>query len=171
MREGLEYYDISPEVSEATAVFPGDTPFRRTVAMDFAKGDHLGLSSIATTLHIGAHVDAPSHYHVDGKAIDARSLSRYFGPCQVVTVNVPRGARIRPVDLAGARIEAKRVLFHTDSYPNPEKWNGDFNALSSELIDFLAAKGVILAGIDTPSVDLAEDKQLETHQALHRHFR
>ncbi|MGZ3689604.1 MAG: cyclase family protein, partial [Bdellovibrionota bacterium] len=41
--------------------------------------------------------------------------------------------------------------------------------LSAELIDALAAKGVILVGIDTPSVDPAEDQALETHQAIARH--
>jgi arylformamidase len=161
-------YDISPEVSERTAVFPGDEPFRRKVSLDFSKGDNLVLSSIETTLHIGAHVDAPIHYNPKGEGMAARSLEFYLGSCQVVEVNLPRGARIRPGDVK-ARIKEPRVLFKTGSYPDPRNWNGDFVSLSAELVDWLVEKGVRLVGIDTPSIDPAEDKELESHQAVFRH--
>jgi arylformamidase len=59
------------------------------------------------------------------------------------------------------------VLIRTDSFPDPDAWNGDFNALSPELVDALHAEGVILVGIDTPSVDLADDKVLLSHRAIH----
>ena len=41
-------------------VFPGDVPFARRSSLDIAGGDHLSLSSIAATVHLGAHADAPS---------------------------------------------------------------------------------------------------------------
>jgi arylformamidase len=164
----MKIWDISPPVSARTAVFPGDEPFARKVSLDFAKGDHLTLSSISTTLHIGAHADASNHYHAGGKGIDQRPLERYLGPCQVIEVQLPRGERIRPEHLP-MPVQAPRVLFKTGSYPDPEKWNGDFNALSPELIDHLARVGVILVGIDTPSVDPADSKELESHRAIYRH--
>ena len=37
-----------------------------------------------------------------------------------------------------------------------------------ELIDFLHEQGVVLIGVDTPSVDLFESKDLEAHQAFLR---
>ncbi|MGZ3709351.1 MAG: cyclase family protein [Bdellovibrionota bacterium] len=162
-----DYYDISPEISEGIAVFPGDTPYRRTAVMGFAQGDHLGLSKIETTVHLGAHVDAPNHYVRSGQGMSDRSLHYYRGECQVMEIQLPRGSRIRASHLKP--VKAPRVLFKTLSYPDPNRWNGDFNALSAELIDALAAKGVILVGIDTPSVDPAEDQALETHQAIARH--
>ena len=42
------------------------------------------------------------------------------------------------------------------------------NSLSPELIDALAAQGVRLIGIDTPSVDPASDAALPSHAALAR---
>jgi arylformamidase len=59
-------------------------------------------------------------------------------------------------------------LFKTGSFPNPDLWNGDFNSLSPSLIDWLAARGVKLVGIDTPSVDPADDQELASHQAIFR---
>ena len=40
------------------------------------------------------------------------------------------------------KITAKRVLFSTGSFLDPEHWNEDFDTLSPELIDFLADQGV-----------------------------
>lgn len=164
----LEYFDISPEVSEQTAVFPGDAVYCREVVMDFARGDNLTLSKISTTVHMGAHVDAPSHYIARGKGIDSRKLDYYLGDCQVITVRIPRGQRILPEHLKGEPIKANRVIFKTGSFPDPNRWNADFNSISPELVEYLAREGVILVGIDTPSVDPAEDKVLETHQVIAR---
>lgn len=160
----MKIIDITPSITKHLAVFPGDTPFSRKIAMDFPK-DHLALSSIETTLHLGAHADSSSHYHASGEGIEKRELSRYLGQCQVIRVKIPRGARIMPADFKDP-ITTKRVLFRTESFPDPNKWNDDFNSLSPELIDFLAAKGVHLVGIDTPSVDPSTSKALESHQAL-----
>jgi arylformamidase len=61
-----------------------------------------------------------------------------------------------------------RVLFATGTFPDPENWNRDFAALSVELVDFLHEWGVITVGIDTPSVDLFESKDLLVHKAILR---
>ena len=65
-------------------------------------------------------------------------------------------------------IKAPRVLFRTDSFSKPDQWNDDFNSLSPELIDWLSSLGVRLVGIDTPSVDPSDSKDLPSHQALYR---
>lgn len=164
----MRIYDISPLICEETAVFPGDQPFQRQVSSEFSKGDSLRLSSLHMTAHMGAHVDAPSHYHPQGEPIDRRRLELYLGRCQVVSVTLGPGARIYPSSLPGVRIDAPRVLFRTRSFSDPMRWRGDFNSFSPELIDWLADQGGILAGIDTPSVDPAESRELEAHQALFR---
>ena len=158
-------HDITPEISENTAVFPGDISFRRNILKDCRQGDPYTLSSIETTVHIGAHTDASNHYHSKGVGISKHSLNYYLGPCQIIEIDIPRNERIRPTDLKD-EIKASRILFKTNSYPNPEKWNSDFNALSAELIDFLAQKKVILVGIDTPSIDPSSDQELSSHLAV-----
>ncbi len=169
----MKIHDISPLISEITAVYPGDQKFERSVAMSFQQKDNLMLSSFKTSAHIGAHTDAPNHYHVSGVGMSERPLELYFGPCQVIQVECRRGGngsritlRDLPQEVLGKQIAAPRVLFKTCSFPNPNVWNGDFMALSAEVIDFLASKSVRLIGIDTPSIDLSEDKILESHQAV-----
>jgi len=160
-------HDISPEITETLAVFPGDIPFSRQVTVNFGGGANYLASSLHGTAHLGAHVDAPNHYHAGDAGIEARSLDYYLGECQVITVALARGARIGPEHLGGTEIRAKRVLFKTGSFPDPHHWNGDFNSLSPELVRKLSDEGVILVGIDTPSIDPCEDKILEAHHAIH----
>lgn len=163
----MRIWDITPPISAELAVFPGDQPFSRRVSLDFP-GSPFALSSIETTLHIGAHADSPRHYHPQGKCIDQRPLEPYLGPCQVIEVRLPRGERILPRHLGETPVTAPRVLFKTGSFPDPRRWNGDFNSLSPELIEHLADAGAVLVGIDTPSVDPADSKALESHAALFR---
>ena len=150
------------------AVFPGDTPFQEEFSMDFKAGHNLTVSSIKTTVHIGAHADAPSHYHPMGVSMDRRKLHYYLGKVQVIEVLTQKKHRILPKDFA-VEIQAPRVLFKTNSYPDPNHWNSDFMSCSSELIQFLFSKNVILVGIDTPSVDLADDKNLESHNSIYKY--
>ena len=159
--------DISPLVSERIAVWPGDVPYKHNISLDLKRGDNLTLGSMQTTFHTGAHADAPSHYGADLPSIAERDLALYYGPCQVVHVQIERGRRIVPEDLR-VRVTAPRVLLRTDSFPDPHEFTTDFNALSPELVVHLHEAGVRLIGIDTPSVDLFEDAALESHQALAR---
>jgi arylformamidase len=164
----LEIIDITPLINSKIAVFPGDTPFKEEFLMSTDKGQHLTLSKISTTVHLGAHTDAPNHYAAQSEGISARSLHYYLGEAQVIEVKLPRGKRIKVEDLKGKNIFAPRVLFKTMSYPDPYEWNHDFNALSAELVQFLAEKNVILVGIDTPSIDLSQDTVLESHLCVHK---
>lgn len=161
--------DISPPITEAIAVWPGDVPYRRRVGLDMAAGDNLTLSAIETTVHVGAHADGPNHYRVDGVGIGERPLEPYYGPCEVIAVQVERGARISARVLDGRHLRAARVLFRTETFPDPNRFNEDFASLSAGLVDALAAQGVILVGIDTPSIDPCDDAALESHQAVARH--
>ncbi|MCB0279701.1 MAG: cyclase family protein, partial [Calditrichaeota bacterium] len=131
------------------------------------QSDHLTLSSITTTVHLGAHTDAPNHYAKNETGISGCKLEPYLGRCQVITVDVDRGQRIQIEHLA-TEINATRILFRTLTFPDPNNWNNDFAALSAELVNFLARQRVQLIGIDTPSVDLFADKKLEAHNCIYR---
>ena len=157
--------DISPLISERIGVWPGDVAYRRSITCRLEDGDSVGLSSIQTTLHLGAHTDAPNHYRQGAGGIESRDLERYYGPCQVLNVCLPRGARILPEHITEP-ITASRVLFCTNSFPDPNSFNSDFNSLSPELVAFLHDQGVNLVGIDTPSVDPADSQALESHNAI-----
>ena len=167
MNRAVSLIDISPLISPRLAVWPGDVPFERTINMAIAAGDFVDLSSIRTTVHVGAHADAPSHYAAGGATIDQRPLDLYYGPCQVVRLAVERGSRARPEHVTDP-IDAPRILLRTDSLASRERHDPGFAALSPELMSWLADQGVVLVGIDTPSVDLADEELLSHGVAAER---
>jgi arylformamidase len=160
--------DISPPISERLAVWPGDTPPRREILLDMARGDGITLSTIHATVHLGAHADGANHYGADAPGVDARPLDAFLGPCEVVRVEVPSGGLIRPEHLIRP-IREPRVLFRTDSFPDPERFTPHYVALAPELVDRLHESGVTLIGVDTPSVDPFDSKDLPAHRRFLAH--
>lgn len=156
-------YDISPAIEPQLKVWPGDTPPRREVLLDMHRGDNLTLCTLHSTVHAGAHTDAPSHYGADAPAIDQRDPELYLGPCQVIRMPDRRGGRLLPEDLPGP-VQAPRILLATSSFPDPRVFNQDFAAYSPELVDHLHGQGVRLIGIDTPSIDPFDSRDLPSHK-------
>lgn len=132
-----------------------------------AYGENATTSALHATAHLGAHADAPSHYHRNGATIDQCSLYHYLGSCQVVSVDVSLNT---PVTLKHLKVDIvePRVLFHTGTFPNPNCFKTDFASLSTELVHALHVRGVITIGIDTPSVDLYSESDLPVHQAFYQ---
>ena len=155
-------YDITPVVTPALAVWPGDTPPSREVLADMRRGDNLTLSTLRATVHLGAHADAPSHYGRDAASIESRPLDFYLGRCRVVRIPTARGTRIPPSAIP-ERVETERLLIATGTYPDPYAFNDDFAALEPATVDLLHERGTRLIGIDTPSVDLFSAKDLVAH--------
>jgi len=160
------WIDITPPITERLGVFPGDTPFRRNIILDFKQGNNIVLSSVSTTLHLGAHADSSSHYHASGEGVEKRPVDAFIGKAQVIRVSGKTG-RIEINEFSTVKIEAPRVLFRTDSFPDTYNWNHDFRSFSPEALGYLADQGVVLVGIDTPSVDPEDSKSLEAHQILY----
>lgn len=159
--------DISPALGSGLAVWPGDAPFSRTVRRTIEGGSGFELSCITSTVHAGAHADAPSHFAAGGATVDELPLDAYFGPCRVIRVDVERGARVQPGDLRSP-VDAPRILLRTGTFGMRERFASDFAGVAPELISFLASRGVRLVGIDTPSVDLFDDADLASHRAAGR---
>jgi arylformamidase len=162
------FYDITPPVDRSTRVWPGDTPLSREVLLDTQRGDLITLSTLRATVHLGAHADAPSHVLADGRSIDECPIDDYVGVCQVIGLEVGPKARVVAGDLP-VSICARRVLFRTGTFTATGPLPEDFAALTPELADFLHALGVCLVGVDTPSVDLFDSKDLPAHRAFFGH--
>jgi len=94
-------------------------------------------------------------------------VERYVGPCEVMSVTADRGKRFTR-DSLPRKTDKERILFRTETYPDPNHFNEDFGAVAPELIDWLGSEGVRLIGVDTPSVDLFSSTDLPAHNACLR---
>ncbi len=167
-------WDISPPISPATPAFPGDTVYTQRWTARIGPACPVNVSAITMSPHLAAHADAPLHYAREGSPIGAVDLDPFLGSCRVIHA-IGRGPLIRPADLAhaadgetGTPALPPRVLVRTRPRALTE-WSDDFAALAPETIEWLASAGVRLIGIDTPSVDPAGSKTLDSHQQLLTH--
>ncbi len=167
--------DISQPVSSSTACFPGDTPFSRQVTLRLEEGATVNLTSFTMSPHVGTHADAPSH--IQGRMDDTQGMASgmpllpYIGPCAVIDVS-PLGEGITKQHFEKAAEQFKdmppRVVFKTQKNLRYDVWEGTYAHFTVELIETLSARGIIMAGLDTPSVDHVDSKNLEVHHALNK---
>ena len=159
-------WDISPLVEPRTAVWPGDTPFSSIENLSLREGDSVNLSEIRLSCHMGAHADAPSHYLEGEPSIEEMPLEAYLGPCSLIDVR-PAGDEVRAEDVGSVKL-LPRVLLRTQEKTESTVFPAEFTALTVDLVEALAEAGVILVGLDSPSVDVFDSADLPVHKALHR---
>ena len=161
--------DITPVLSERTHVYPGDTKPTREVLCRLEEGRPVTLSTLRTSVHVGAHADAPGHYGLGGRTMEQQPIELYVGRCAVVRANAPRGGRLGLEHLEGELPETERLLIDSGTFDGIDVWNDDYCGLAPEFIDHLHERGVRLVGVDAPSVDTQESKDLPAHARFFAH--
>ncbi|MBR4443476.1 MAG: cyclase family protein [Clostridia bacterium] len=133
------WHDITKPLQPGMTVYPGDPAFElRTERHDIYK-----VSSIAMCVHCGTHIDAPSHFLLDGDT-DDYPVSRFCG--EAVVLDWREGW---PGDVQGCA----RVLLKGGS------------GLSEDEAREAAEAGVALIGTDRLSI-APFDHEAATHIAL-----
>lgn len=163
-----QLWDISPTISAGIPVWPGDTPFAASTTWAIGDGCPVHVSRMTMTTHLGAHVDAPSHYDPAGAAIDAVGLLPYIGACRVI--HCIGQALVEPQHIAASleNVPARVILRTYDKAPQ-SAWDPQFPAISAAAIALLASRGVILVGTDAASLDPQDSKTLDAHNAVRAH--
>jgi len=157
-------WDISPPVDEHAAVFPGDTTYSQRVHFALSPDCPVNVSSITLSPHTGAHADAPMHYANGGAASGELDLMPYLGRCRVIHC-IGCGPLVQPEHIAHALTDLPpRVLLRTSNAAS-QSW-ASFTAIAPQTLAQLAAKNVVLIGIDTPSVDPSDSQTLPSHHQL-----
>jgi len=161
-------WDISPPVSSDSPLFPGDQAYQQAWTARIGPGCPVNLGAITLSPHIGAHADAPLHYADGAATIGTVDLGPYLGRCRVIHA-LGAGPLVEPHHLEhAADALPERVLVRTCEHA-PTTWSADFSSFAPEAIDWLAARGVRLVGIDSQSVDPAASKTLPSHHRLLAH--
>lgn len=161
--------DISQPLSPGMARFPGDAAYEESPTFTLGPACPVNVARLSLSVHCGTHADAPLHYQENGRPIGSLPLDPFIGPCRLIDA---RGSS--PLAIF-AEIERRlhdappRILLRLAGDLDPHVWPAGFRALSAGLVEALAARQVILVGIDTPSVDPETSKDLPAHQAALHH--
>jgi arylformamidase len=151
-------HDISLALGADTAVYPGDPAFVRQCVCTH-QADGMELSRLSMGAHVGTHVDAPAHFLPGGKTLDAFGLERFV--LEAVVISVPGRPAVTADDLKGRDLtRGAAVIFQTDnSLCNriaSASFARCFTALDPSAAQLCVAQGVVMVGIDAPSIDPVE---------------
>ena len=163
------FWDITPAIDTTTPVWPGDTPVGIERVWRMEAGSPVNVARLTLSPHTGAHTDAPLHYDAAGAAIGAVPLDAYLGRCRVIHC-IGASPVVTPEQVAGALDGVPpRVLLRTYERAPTTTWDSAFCAVAPETINLLAAHGVKLIGIDTPSLDPQDSKTMDAHRRIRAH--
>lgn len=163
-----KWIDISQPLNDQLAHWPGDTPFSYEVAYSKEQTGSVNIGRMTTSLHSGTHVDAPFHFRNDGEKILDLDLQIFIGPCRIIDVSgheqIDREV-LSQYDLDGV----SRLLLRTSIPNNPAFFPAQIPYLTADSAPYLHEKGIQLLGVDVPSVDPLDSKEMEGHHALYRY--
>lgn len=163
----MDWIDISQALTKTIGHWPGDTPFSYQLSFTKEETGSVNIGKIKTSLHTGTHVDAPFHFDDQGKTIDQLALGDFIGIARIVDVS--DGDRVTVDQLAGLEFgDFDQILFRTSLANRPERFPDRIPVLDEGLAPFLKERGIKLVGVDLPSVDQTDSKELRAHHAFHR---
>lgn len=164
----MSLIDISQRLNQDIPVWPGDTPFSFELTWTKEQSGSVNVGKVVMSTHTGTHIDAPFHFDSEGKKVLELDLNLYIG--QVKVVHLPGKESLGAEDLSSSNLEGvTRLLIRTDSWIDPAHFPTEICYLRPDLAPFLAEKGVRLIGLDVPSVDPLDSKELAAHHALLQH--
>ena len=161
------WIDITQTLKKGIPNWPGDIPFSFEISYSKEQTGSVNIGKLETSMHTGTHADAPFHFDGDAPTIELLDVNIFIGDAFVVDcvgVREIGPEHIEGIDLKGApRLLLKTVPFINDTFPT------DIPVIKPELAGYLKEKGIILLGVDNPSVDPLDSKQVSAHHALYQH--
>jgi arylformamidase len=156
--------DISLPLETGLAVWPGDTEFDYQLTWNRSAGATVNVGAVRMSTHGGTHVDAPIHFADDGQKIDELPLATFIG--KVFVVHVPGRPNISRRDLSRNFQGATRLLIRTDAWAEPCVFPKSIPVIDLDVADWLGSQAIVLLGVDLPSVDALDSKELPNHHGL-----
>lgn len=163
-----KWIDISQPLKNDMAHWPGDTPFSFEVLFHKWQTGSVNVGKIVTSLHTGTHIDAPFHFLDNGTTAADLDINLFIGPCLVIDVSkldLIDVDVLKKIDIKGS----ERILLRTSAIKDLNVFPERIPILTIEAVDYLKSKEIKLIGIDLPSVDQIDSKELPIHHRINKH--
>lgn len=165
--DATKWIDISQPLNNELAHWPGDTPFTYDVTYSKEQTGSVNIGKMTMSLHSGTHIDAPFHFMDDGPKVLDLDINLYIGPCRLIDVS--SYTKINQETLIHFDLEGvTRLLLRTAIPNNPRLFPDQIPYITKDGALFLKEKGIKLIGVDVPSVDPLDSKDMEGHHALYQ---
>lgn len=163
----MKVYDLSHPFSMDMSVWPGTPKMKRTLSHTIEKDLYnLGLYSINS--HAGTHTDAPLHYIANGKSLAEVNVTKYVGYAYIINLKAKQdNDEITSEDLKPFEAlikKYKRIILQTNwsKHFSEEKFYTNFPIITEDAANYLVKCGIVLIGLETPSVNRAKHREVHT---------
>ncbi|PPA72507.1 arylformamidase [Jeotgalibacillus proteolyticus] len=153
-------------LSADTASWPGDTPFHYEISWSMEESGSVNVGKIETSTHIGTHIDAPYHYDAGGKKVEELSLERYVSRAIVIDCSNKEKIEVEDILPSLKTPAVQTVLLKTDYWRDRNTFPESIPTMDEKVPKELKKKGIKLIGVDLPSVDSIDSKDLPIHRTL-----
>lgn len=161
----MRLIDISQPLRDGMPVWPGDTEFSFELSQTKEESGSVNVGRITMSAHTGTHIDAPFHFDEGGRKVLDLDPGIYVGAARVIDLSGIESigeSELSEHDLEGVR----RLLVKTGSWTDRDEFPASITHLRPDAVSLLAGKGIRLIGVDVPSVDPLESKNVPAHHAL-----
>ncbi|MDI3329038.1 MAG: cyclase family protein [Alicyclobacillaceae bacterium] len=163
----MTWIDVSQRLDAKIPVWPGDTPISHRLTWTKAQSSSVNVSQITMSTHTGIYIDAPFDFDKAGRQVLELDIDHYIGPARGMkcTRRTAPGRTISPppISMRSTVSWSAPARGRTKVFPEQTPY------LQPEFTAWLASTGVWLVGLDLPSVDPMDSKDLSAHYALARH--
>ena len=167
------FYDLTQLISKDIPIYPGD-PQPDFESSSTIQRDNYNVTRIILGSHNGTHVDAQSHFLLDGNSIDREPVSKFVGESIVVDLSkrCKLGDGIASVHLESYSDMIKDtdiLLIYTGSseyWMKDKKIKYNFTYLEPCAAQWIVDHNIKCVGIDTFSVEKYGSKQGLSHKIL-----
>lgn len=147
------YLDLSYQIHHQIAVYPGDDELK-LYQNRFLEHDYYNDTKLETGMHVGTHIDAPSHLTNKDSLICDYPVDKFIGQGCLLDVRGEDLIQMKEEYLQRVQ-EGDIVLLYTgyDEFFGTEKYFDNHPVVDEKLAQFFINRKVKLVGIDTPSPD------------------
>lgn len=147
--------DLTIPITHAMRSYPGEPTAGFTPFTSLAD-DGVEMWQLSLFTQLGTHMDAPSHFVIGGRSIDAVDLERCVGPAVVVSVSGTAGCTIgiEPfIEHESAIVRTRRVVLQTGwaRYVDERQYFEDWPVITREAALWLVERDCHLLALDTPA--------------------
>lgn len=172
----MRIHDVTMPLVNDMPVWPGDPAFDfRLIARQAGDGSGANVGTLATTIHVGTHVDSPFHVDSSAPTLEQLDLSIFLGPAVVLDVSGDEVIEAARLHEAAAKLGktlqalveiAPRLLLRTASWSDRTMFPATYATLSPEAAELIVNTGFRLLGVDVPSVDRRDASAMPIHHTL-----
>jgi arylformamidase len=165
----MRIHDITVRLRPTIPTYGGEEPGPRLHFHSLIReGQSANVSELSLGSHTGTHVDAPDHFLDNGVTVEQIPAGHLIGPARVVEFQTSEHITAADLDAASVPAGTERLLAKT---PNGRFWDDDtfhpeFTAFADDAGPWLAARDLVLVGIDYLSIEGFRSPTHAVHHAL-----